>query len=708
MEALKRNYVLLSLMVFAVLAIQTGYGALVAHWPLDDLQGTTAKSAVNSPADDGTLVDTAVFISGEVTKGAVWMDGTNDYITTAFPGILGSAPRSVSAWFKIPAGRTGDVIVSWGSSWTNDNGGPGKRFTLKVNNDSGVLKIETGSANAEVIGTSEVTDGQWHHVAVTLPDGDMANAKMYIDGVPEMFGRVTNSVTVNTGGTIGAFGTNSSAVHIGAVRSRYNFGYLSGSVADVRIYDEVLDEAAVADLAKIRVAHNPVPVNGAEFVAVDTALSWSAVDYDGALYNVYLGTSEPNLAAEGYGLVKLTTEPIAETSFTPPMLANAQRYYWAVDAYEPNDVGYLVHPGPYWSFTTIPAVAVITANPISQTVPAGQTVELSVAALNADVFQWYKDDVPLTDGGRISGTATDTLIITDVQVADEGGYYCVVDNVLHQPATSLTARLMTRRLVAHWKMDGDICDSVSIRTGRPEGDWPGVMNVPGADPNFVAGVDGQGMEFYRGDGLWVTIPNSGEFFNFWPQGLTISLWYNPQDYTGVDGYMSLLSKITSNVGYRLYDTAVYAAQGLEFGYGGGSNYITANGRLDDGAWHLATVTYDGQTFSLYVDGLLRASRDVVLTQVNAEPVTLGATPASAGQWQYRGLMDDVRIYSYALSRYEVADLYLELSEAERLCLEADSPTLRFDFNDDCVVNLADFAIFAADWLNCQIYPDCLP
>ncbi|NLK42283.1 MAG: LamG domain-containing protein, partial [Planctomycetes bacterium] len=84
------------------------------------------------------------------------------------------------------------------------------------------------------------------------------------------------------------------------------------------------------------------------------------------------------------------------------------------------------------------------------------------------------------------------------------------------------------------------------------------------------------------------------------------------------------------------------------------------------------------------------------------------TPASAGQWQYRGLMDDVRIYSYALSRYEVADLYLELSEAERLCLEADSPTLRFDFNDDCVVNLADFAIFAADWLNCQIYPDCLP
>ena len=43
-------------------------------------------------------------------------------------------------------------------------------------------------------------------------------------------------------------------------------------------------------------------------------------------------------------------------------------------------------------------------------------------------YQWQKDEVNLTDGGRIKGASTSTLSITAVQKSDEGGYTCVVTN----------------------------------------------------------------------------------------------------------------------------------------------------------------------------------------------------------------------------------------------------------------------------------------
>jgi len=44
-------------------------------------------------------------------------------------------------------------------------------------------------------------------------------------------------------------------------------------------------------------------------------------------------------------------------------------------------------------------------------------------------YQWYKDGTPLTDGGRISGSQTNTLTIADVTAADAGVYTVVVTTV---------------------------------------------------------------------------------------------------------------------------------------------------------------------------------------------------------------------------------------------------------------------------------------
>jgi serine/threonine protein kinase/tetratricopeptide (TPR) repeat protein/thiol-disulfide isomerase/thioredoxin len=78
--------------------------------------------------------------------------------------------------------------------------------------------------------------------------------------------------------------------------------------------------------------------------------------------------------------------------------------------------------------------------------------------------------------------------------------------------------------------------------------------------------------------------------------------------------------------------------------------------VDDGQWHHLTGVYDGTHVRLYVDGVLDASVEGVGTvNANDDYVLIGANAGDA--WRYwRGLIDEVRVYSYALNEEEVKEL----------------------------------------------------
>jgi len=69
---------------------------------------------------------------------------------------------------------------------------------------------------------------------------------------------------------------------------------------------------------------------------------------------------------------------------------------------------------------------VIAAQPVSQTVVAGTTVQFSVTATGAPAptYQWY------FNGGAFNGATTNTLSFTDVRGSDAGDYTVVVTNEL--------------------------------------------------------------------------------------------------------------------------------------------------------------------------------------------------------------------------------------------------------------------------------------
>ncbi|NOX60251.1 MAG: hypothetical protein GXP29_15515 [Planctomycetes bacterium] len=69
--------------------------------------------------------------------------------------------------------------------------------------------------------------------------------------------------------------------------------------------------------------------------------------------------------------------------------------------------------------------ATFVVQPTGQCASEGDTVSYTATADGGafSVFgQWYKDGIPLSDGGNVSGSFTDTLVIQNVSINDEGSY----------------------------------------------------------------------------------------------------------------------------------------------------------------------------------------------------------------------------------------------------------------------------------------------
>ena len=510
---------------------------------------------------------------------------------------------------------------------------------------------------------------------------------------------------------------------------------------------------------------------------------------------------------------------------------------------------------------------------------ADPDASFTVGATNAESYQWYKvgtPDVALTDSGPYSGTRTDTLTVTAATLAEEGEYYCVVSNSVPTQATSASARLWTKRLMGHWKLDGNMLDSVTdtvagapthngsiagystvaigldfggfstnnfndivgngtiaagsvIDTGgvvvpgvevttsgftwgnsdgtdngglpypfdysnvddwmgSSNGDpvtitfsgldktktydfvihagWAGAVNyeievssgdgkisqvintTPAGAPNigtitgavpdisgvlqftvvttnvsitvinaaalivpttysgptYATGINGNAIKF-NNENAFVEIADSN-FFNFYSQGFTSSVWYKEDVAVG---WRLPFSKVSlSPRGGWLFGVDGTVSNKVSLIIEAGGAWISSGPNVDygDGQWHMMTATYDPNdtTVRLYSDGdfVSKALVDLSILPLAVEPVSIGGR---FGEHAVSGGIDDARIYSYPLNAVEVAELYIDFKPGESVCVaETDEIFERIDLNDDCQINLDEFAVVAEKWLECLLIP----
>lgn len=149
-------------------------------------------------------------------------NGTSDWVElTGYKGIGGANPRTVEAWVKTSAASPGEIIA-WGAN------SAAKKWAIRLDNAApyiGKLRVEGGSS--WIIGTKVINDGQWHHIAVSFPGGNLSATKLYIDGQLDAISNTSDAV-INTDATTGM------AVQIS---KGYSVRYWSGELDEIRIWN---------------------------------------------------------------------------------------------------------------------------------------------------------------------------------------------------------------------------------------------------------------------------------------------------------------------------------------------------------------------------------------------------------------------------------------------------------------------------------------
>ncbi|MCU0796631.1 MAG: FecR domain-containing protein [Akkermansiaceae bacterium] len=118
---------------------------------------------------------------------AVQLNGEDAFLATGFPGIAGHAPRSVAFWIRLPANSSeifAYSILSWGSPT------PGNKWQIGWNTGTD-SRGTRGAIRTEVqggykVGSTNLLDGRWHHVAIVFLGGPGAatdsHIRHYVDG----------------------------------------------------------------------------------------------------------------------------------------------------------------------------------------------------------------------------------------------------------------------------------------------------------------------------------------------------------------------------------------------------------------------------------------------------------------------------------------------------------------------------------------------
>ncbi|MCP4609926.1 MAG: hypothetical protein GY845_14555 [Planctomycetes bacterium] len=320
---------------------------LVGWWRLNEGAGSLAIDSSGNNLN-GELVDDPVWITG-VQGTALQLIGGNHVAVPGYEGILGTQARTSAAWINV--NKTSASILTWGPS------GEGTKWVMRTHNNPASLRLECGRGNT--YGTTDLVDGEWHHVAVVLVDDgspDVSELLLYVDGKLD---------PIDPTGTPRQMNTSSG----GEFRIGYDLNNtgrtFDGMIDDVRIYDRALSADDIQALmdnpgGTVTQALAPDPADGVIIDETWVNLGWTPGD---------LATSHQIYIADNFDDVDSGAENAfqgsqATTPFTlgfpgfafPDGLVPGTTYYWRID--EVNDS----EPespwkGNIWSFSVRPKTA---------------------------------------------------------------------------------------------------------------------------------------------------------------------------------------------------------------------------------------------------------------------------------------------------------------------------------------------------------------
>lgn len=151
-------------------------------------------------------------------------ESANFIESNSYKGVGGTTNRTMEAWIKTTT--IGGEILSWGNNATSE------KWNWRTTNN-GYQRIEINGAG--VVGSTNIADGNWHHVAAILTGSRLSDIEFYVDGVLDS--KTSNpSTSINTNILSG--------INVQVSKGIHN-RYLIGEMDELRIWNTNL---SVADL----------------------------------------------------------------------------------------------------------------------------------------------------------------------------------------------------------------------------------------------------------------------------------------------------------------------------------------------------------------------------------------------------------------------------------------------------------------------------
>src|SRR3989344_1309312 len=215
-------------------------------------------------------------------------------------------------------------------------------------------------------------------------------------------------------------------------------------------------------------------------------------------------------------------------------------------------------------------------------------------------------------------------------------------------------------LVGYWSFDGKDISGTTVYDRSGQGNNGTLTNGPAA----TIGKIGQAFNFFPGGAdtdAYVNIgdPVSGAL-DFGSGDFSVGLWMKGAGYSSQGSSVNvILAKRSYNGAGAGYGFSYASTNKLDFVISNGTTLYYASSVLatvNDNTWHYYLGLRSGNVSYLYIDGVLSGTTTVS----GSASTNIGLVVGSDGvtSRNTNGVVDDVRIYSRALSPEEVQRLYL--------------------------------------------------
>ena len=415
------------------------------------------------------------------------------------------------------------------------------------------LRDTNGNGDA-IIGTSNIADGDWHHI-VNIRDDAAGKNYLYVDGFKE--GEYTHNYTAG-------FNSATAPINIGWLNLSAGY-YYTGTVDEVALYSRALGESEIID------------------------------HYNSGAGKKYCEIEDSSPV--------ITSTPVEQGTMGVP-------YSY--------DVAASGNPAPTFSLTTFPSGMMIDAN--------------------SGLITW---DSPTTGDHDVTVTATNS-VGTDTQ-----SYTLVITEAPACPTD----------MIAYLKLD-----ETSGSTFDDYYDGHDASCSTGHCPGFGTGILNGALDF-NGTNQWITVPDHADLDWGKDDSFSIEVWakltncdsrnkvmVGRDNRPGGEHWWLGCDESSKTANFNLLDTS------------DGGIAIQGTTLINDNAWHHIVAVRDNSNDQnrLYVDGQLEDSGSHNYTAGFNATTTLGIgymAYTGTPDYYYDGLLDEVALYSKALSEAEILDHY---------------------------------------------------